>query len=156
MINSLPRSFALCALLLGACSTLSPIPEKPKVEVAGLRIEHLRLTDPDLVVILRLTNPNRISLPVNALELTVDLNDRAFAEGHSLAPVTLPAQGSTLMEVAVHAHSDVLMRTAREMLGSPGGSLRYRVRGQAQVTSMNLAVSFDTPGSTDLTTLLRR
>ena len=156
MIKSILAAGMIVAGGLAGCASLSPVPEKPKVELAGLRIEHLRLSDPDLVVILRLTNPNRVTLPVNTLELTVELNDRAFAEGHSVAPVTLPAQGAALMEVALHARSDVLLRTAREMLGSPGGTVRYRVRGQAQVSSFNLAVHFDTPGSTDLNTLLRR
>jgi hypothetical protein len=59
-----------------------------------------------------------------------------------------------LTELVLHARTDLLWRTVQEMLHSPGGTLRYRLRGQAEVSSLRLHIDFDTPGETDLDTLL--
>ena len=142
-------------LLLSGCVS-TPVIERPRLELAGLRIDRMSLHDPQLGLILRAHNSNRVSIPLNRVEVAVELNDRAFAEGQSAAPVTLPAQGSTLVELVVHAHGDVLWTTVKEMVRTPGGTLRYRIRGTASVSSLDLRFDFDTPGITDFDTLLGR
>ena len=146
----------LALAALAGCAGLAALIEKPTAEVAGLRIERLTLTDPQVVLILRLRNPNPISLPLESLSVQLELNDRPFAEGGTSAAVTLPARQSALTELVLHARTDLLWRTVQEMLHSPGGTLRYRLRGQAEVSSLRLHIDFDTPGETDLDTLFGR
>lgn len=143
------------ALLTAGCTTL-PVLQKPTLELAGLRIDHMSLRDPQIGLILRAHNPNAVSLPLKNVSVAVELNERAFAEGESTDAVTLPARGSALVELTVHAHGDVLWTSVKEMVHSPGGTLRYRIRGSAVLSSLDLHFNFDTPGSTDFDTLLGR
>jgi len=146
--------FALAgALLEGGCTTL-PILEKPSLELAGLRIDRMSLHDPELGLILRARNPNGISIPLKSVAVSVELNDREFAQGESTEPVTLPAHGSALVEMSVHAHTDVLWTAFKDMMHSPGGNLRYRLRGSGVAGGLDLHFNFDTPGTIDFDTLL--
>lgn len=142
--------------VLAGCALLAPSLEKPRIELAGLRIDRMSLQDPDLTLILRMTNPNSISVPLESVNLQFELNDRPFAEGQTHAAVTLPARASALVELSLHAHGDVLVRSFKEMLFSPGGNLRYRIKGQAVVSSLGLHFDIDSIGTTDFDTLLGR
>jgi LEA14-like dessication related protein len=142
-------------LLCSGCVT-TPIIEKPQLELAGLRIDRMSLHDPQLGLILRARNPNRISIPLKQVDVAVELNERAFAEGHSTQAVTLPAQGTALVELVVHAHGDVLWTSVKDMIHAPGGTLRYRIRGSAVISGLDMHFDFDTPGMTDFDTLLGR
>ncbi len=132
------------------------MPAKPEIRVADWRMQHLRLSDPDVVLVLQVHNPNRLALPLSTLSLEVQLNERLFADGHTLAPIELPAQGDALLEVTLHTRSDVLLRTLGDMLHAPGGNLRYRVTGRAVLSPFALEVPFDLTGNTDFATLLKR
>lgn len=146
----------LAGTLLEVGCTSLPLVEKPRLELAGLRIDHMSLHDPQLGLILRAHNPNGFSIPLDQVEVAVELNERAFAEGHATEAVSLPAHGSALVEMTIHVHGDVLWTSFKEMLHTPGGSLRYRIRGSGKFGVLALPFSFDTPGSTDFDTLLGR
>lgn len=145
----------LAGLLASGCAGV-PVLEKPTFELAGLRIDRMTLHDPQLGLIVRAYNPNAVSIPLKRLTVALELNERALAEGESSQAVDIPGHDSALVELNVHAHSDVLWTSFKEMLHSPGGTLRYRIHGVATVGSFDLHINFDTPGSIDFDTLLGR
>ena len=145
---------ALASALLGSGCTTLPILEKPSLELAGLRIDKMSLHDPELGLILRAHNPNGVSIPLKSVSVAVELNDREFAQGESTMPVTLPAHGTALVEMTVHAHTDVMWTAIKDMMHSPGGNLRYRLRGSGVVGGLDLHFNFDSPGTIDFDTLL--
>ncbi len=148
--------FVWLALLIfiSACSTLPSVVEKPKVEFAGLRFDSMDINKPEFTVILRLSNPNSISLPIKSIDMKCDVSGTPFAEGHSLQPVDLPAHGNALMELHLKIQKDGLTQLAKDLLFHPNESVKYHLLGHATLTQLELRTDFEFTGTTGLAHIL--
>jgi LEA14-like dessication related protein len=146
----------IASAVLAGCASLPSVLEKPKMEFAGVRIDSLDLSKPELTVILRLTNPNSVSLPIKTVELKCDVSGKPFAEGRSLQAIDLPARGNTLMELHLSIHKEGLNQMAKDMLFHPNDPVKYHLFGHATLTQLELRSDFEFIGTTDLPQLLGR
>lgn len=148
-------AFLSAGLLLAACSSLPSVLDKPKIEFAGIRFDHIDLNTPEFTVILRLSNPNSISLPIEKVELKCEVNGKAFAEGRSLQAIHLPAHANALMELHLSIQKDGLTQLAKDMLFHPNDPVKYHLAGHAILTQLELRTDFDFTGTTQLDQLFR-
>jgi len=92
---------ALLALFLGAACTSTPTkPDPPVVTLESVRILRVADARADVVLVLRLTNPNRFDLVVETIEYEVTLDGRPAASGRSARVDPLPAGGDAKVELA--------------------------------------------------------
>ena len=92
---------ALLALLLGAACTSIPTKlDPPVVTLESARILRVADARADVALVLRLTNPNRFALVVDAIEYEVTLDGRPAATGRSARVDRLPAGGDAKVELA--------------------------------------------------------
>jgi LEA14-like dessication related protein len=98
--HALVTLVALTALAATGCSSLNPRFEPPTVTLESLRI--LRIIDAraDLLIGLRVFNPNPFVLPVSRVEIDVLIDGRQAASSRSSQITTLPAQGDAPMELS--------------------------------------------------------
>ncbi|HEV8552686.1 MAG TPA: LEA type 2 family protein [Casimicrobiaceae bacterium] len=109
---------ALLALFLGAACTSTPTkPDPPVVTLESARILRVADARADVVLVLRLTNPNRFDLVVNAIEYEITLDSRPAATGRSVHIDPLPAGGDARVELAGRVDVAALA-TALMTLGS--------------------------------------
>jgi len=132
------RAFALCValLLLGACASLRP--EPPKISLIGLQVEELTLSHVNMVVELRLFNPNRISLYVEEVDYALFLNNISVSAGKSLIPVRVEAGRSA----TVFLHVSGAYLRLLQLVGSlqrREENLRYLLDGTVRVKGAGLA-----------------
>jgi LEA14-like dessication related protein len=142
------------ALLIVGCASLPSVLEKPKMEFAGVRFDNINLKQPEFTVILRLTNPNGVNLPIQTVEIRCDVNNKPFAEGHSLQAVDLPAHGNALMELHLNIHKDGLTQLAKDLLFHTNDSVKYHLAGYATLTQLELRTDFEFSGATDFAQLM--
>ena len=92
---------ALFVLFLGAACTSTPTkPDPPAVTLETVRILRVADARADVVLVLRLTNPNRFDLVVDAIEYDITLDGRPAATGRSVRIDPLPAGGDAKIELA--------------------------------------------------------
>ena len=125
---------SLCALvflaLLSACAGLGTRLETPAIDFVGIRALEANLFEQKLEVRLRVMNPNTIALPVNGLDIDVELAGEPFATGVSAREFVVPAQGEAEFDMIVTANAATALlkiasgdRKSREEIG-------YRLKGK--------------------------
>ena len=128
MRSRLLAVFGLAAL--AACAGLGTNLETPDISFVGIRTVEASLFEQKLEVRLRVQNPNTIELPVNGLDVEVELAGEPFATGVSARQFVVPAHGEAEFDMIVTANaaSAILKiaggdRKSREEIG-------YRLRGR--------------------------
>jgi LEA14-like dessication related protein len=98
------KSFAVPALLMlflgAACTSISTKPDLPVVTLETVRILSVADARANVTLVLRLSNPNRLDLVVDAIDYEATLGGRPAATGRSVRIDPLPAGGEARVELA--------------------------------------------------------
>ncbi len=117
--QDLPRRQLLQWLALGsaaalaACAGIKPQMLAPEVSVRNVTMGRFDFSGLDLLVDLRVKNPNDIELPITGIEYGVVLQKVRVAEGKQARAVTLPALGEADMPLQVTVN---ILKTATELV----------------------------------------
>jgi len=115
-----------------------PVPRLPRVELGGIRLGRQSFTETELLVRLRVQNPNRFALPPASVRLDVDLGGARVANAVSQQLASMEAGGAATIEVPLRLS---LLGAGRAVLGSRGRPLQVAVRGSAGFGWMQLPFS---------------
>lgn len=125
------------ALALGGCSMMKTANlEAPEVRVRNVQLGRLDLSGLELIVDLRLRNPNDLALPVTGVEYNLTLQGVKVADGRQAKSVTLPALGEADMRLGLNVN---LLTTAAHLLpllmnpASAPKTLSYKVDGNVKL-----------------------
>ena len=103
---------------------------------------------------MKVMNPNSIELPVNGLEVDIELADEPFAHGVSSRQFIVPAQGEAEFDMIVTANA------ATAILKIAGGNLKadeigYRLKGKLSTKiGMLRTIPFEEAGTLPVADLL--
>ena len=115
---------------LAACAAIGTQLETPDITFVGIRTIEASLFEQKLEVRMRVQNPNTIALPVNGLDVDVELAGEPFAKGVSAREFVVPAHGEAEFDMIVTANA------ASAILKIVGGDSKsreeigYRLRGR--------------------------
>lgn len=131
----------LCLLLvlslLSACSGgIKGVAEPPKVAVYGVRMAKMSLSEGNLLVALRVTNPNSYALPLNGLDYKLSLNGIDIAGGQRTKNFTIDAKQDRIIEIPVTFSLLTLLRTVPNIVKT--GQFTYDLSGHAHFPVVNL------------------
>ncbi len=119
-----------CLVLMVGCTGLGTRLETPEVTFVGIRAVEASLFEQKLEVRLRVLNPNTIELPVNGLDMDVELAGEPFATGVTAREFVVPAHGEAEFDMIVTANAATALlkiagadRKSREEIG-------YRLKGR--------------------------
>lgn len=126
----------LATLLLGlsACAGVNEedvLP--PKVSLANVRFLQGGAFEQQLLLELRVSNPNNFDISLEGLSFSLEVNDAHFADGLSNEDVTLPRLGDTRVPVTATTTLVDLVRQA--LLLGETGEISFRLDGHAFVTN---------------------
>ena len=143
----LPVSLVLFALvLLGACATLSPYKELPRVSLVSIQPQQMGVLEQRFGLQLRILNPNDMAIPVAGLSYVVEINNREFAYGASRQAVDIPAFGEALLDVEVVSNLLNVVQQLQALNAETGSSLRYRLSGKIGLSNSGASLPFDYSG----------
>ena len=136
------------ATLLVACAGLGTKLETPRVSFVGVKALEVNILEQKLEVRLRVRNPNQRDIPVNGLDVDVELAGEPFAHGISARDFTVPANGEAEFDMIVTANAaTALLR----ILGSDRKSreaVEYRLKGKLSThLGMWRSIPFDETGT---------
>lgn len=132
---------------LAACTAIPVNLQTPDISFVAMRALEANLFEQRLEVRLRVQNPNDIELPVNGLDVDVELANEPFAHGVSAREFVVPARGEAEFDMIVTANAATallkLAKSDRKSLEEVG----YRVSGKLS-TRLGLfrSIPFDESG----------
>ncbi|SDH82216.1 LEA type 2 family protein [Propionivibrio dicarboxylicus] len=133
----------LACLVLASCSSLLKAPE---VDVASIELAGFNLSEQRFALVLDLRNPNPVELSLRRLDFSVELDGRPFAQGHSVQPVRVPANGTAQLDVQAVSRLTTLLERLRAARSDGRARLFYRIFGSAELDGVG-TLPFDRQGS---------
>lgn len=115
-----------------------PVPRLPRVELGGIRFGRQTFTDTEVLVSLRIQNPNGFPLPAASVRLDVELGGERVAQAASEQLASIRAGESATLEVPVRVS---LLGAGRALLDARGKAVRVAARGTAGFGWMQLPFS---------------
>jgi LEA14-like dessication related protein len=143
-------------LALAGCAGIPRDLKTPEVAFVGLRAIEASVFEQKLEVRLKVHNPNSIELPVNGLDVDIELADEPFAHGVSARQFVVPAQGEAEFDMIVTANAaTALLKIAGSDRRDP--DIGYRVKGKLSTRlGMLRTIPFDETGTLPIADLLGR
>lgn len=137
---------AVLALSITGCALASATP--PQVDVMGVHLVGLGLTEQQLAVTLCVTNPNRISLDFKLVTADLDVSGAPLATGQSDLAVQLPPLSSTPVPFTVVT---TVQNLGPQLLGILNtGRVEYRVHGTVTLTgALGITLPYSRSGKLD-------
>lgn len=130
--SSLVLSSFLALSSLGSCQylkeTFGTVLQHPQVTVKEIQIVSMNLRSLKIKLKLFVQNPNTFALEFSKLNYEILLNQRLVAHGVQDEKVTLPGEGSTVVEVPVNISNTEASRALREAYKKTG-ALKLHIRG---------------------------
>ena len=119
--------------------------EPPEVRLADIQFRGAGLLEQRLGLVLRLTNPNEVDLPLDGLRVKLEVDGKPFASGTSNENVTIPALGEETVTVeAISSTADVL----GGLTGIAGlNDLEYRLTGTAFLRNSDRRLPIEQEGA---------
>jgi LEA14-like dessication related protein len=142
---------SVVVVLLAGCAGLGTRLETPAITFVGIRALEASLFEQKLEVRLRVQNPNTIALPVNGLDIAMELAGEPFATGVTAREFVVPAHGEAEFDMIVTANAATALlkiaggdRKSREEIG-------YRMKGRLS-TKLGLlrSIPFEESGTLPL------
>ena len=142
-------SFILILLtsnFLGACATLSPYKDSPRVSLVSIQPQEIGMLEQRFALQLRILNPNDVAIPVEGLSYAIEINDREFAYGVSRQSVEIPAFGEALLDVEVASNLLNVMQQLQALHSETRNSMAYRLTGKISLANSPASLPFDYSG----------
>jgi LEA14-like dessication related protein len=143
----------LCCLTLSGCAAIPTNLKTPGISFVGLKTIEASVFEQKLEVRLKVSNPNSIELPVNGLDVDIELAGEPFAHGVSAREFVVPALGEAEFDMNVTANAaTALLKIAGERKGDPIG---YKLKGKLS-TKLGLlrTIPFEESGTLPVADLL--
>lgn len=142
------------SLALAACTAIPVNLKTPEVSFIGLHAVEASVFEQKLQVRMKVHNPNSIELPVNGLDVDIEVADEPFAHGVSAREFVVPAGGEAEFDMLVTANAaTALLKLAGS--GAKAEDVRYRLKGKLS-TKLGLlrTIPFEETGTLPVSDLL--
>lgn len=120
----------LAVALLASCSLLPKL-EAPDVQLVGLQLLPSQGMEQQIRVSLRIQNPNNRDIPLDGLSLKLGLAGHDLLSGGNKLATTLPALGSTRMDVDLSLNLLAGLGLVQTLMKNPNQPLEYHLTGKA-------------------------
>ncbi len=139
----------LLAVGIPGCSLFVPKLEKPTLSVVSVRLLKSDLFHQELMMRMRVQNPNERELPVRSITYQLDVDGQELAHGMSGDSFVVPALGEAEFDMSVSANMAGMLIKLLSQGGNQGGSaVGYRLSGKVALSAGLLrSIPFDETGT---------
>jgi len=141
-------------LAFAACTVVPSQLETPEISFVGLRAIEASVFEQRLEVRMKVRNPNDLELPVNGLDVDIEIAGEPFARGVSAREFVVPSRGEAEFDMIVTANA------ATALLKIAGADrktdvIEYRIKGKLSTrVGLLRTVPFEETGTLPLADLL--
>ncbi len=120
-------SICFLALSFAGCAELQKNIQTPSVQFAGIEPKNASLYETTVDFLIHVENPNPISLPVQALSYSVDINGKKMLSGSAQPGIQIPAKAGTDLRIPVEVRYEEFLNGLQELMHKD--SLGYSIKG---------------------------
>lgn len=124
----------LCAFIT-SCAQLIPT-KPPEVALIGLKRLEPNGFEQRFLISLRLTNPNKQSLPVQSLSYRLNINGQPLVNGSSGALPTLAGHSDTQVDLEARINLISAIGQLAAILQQPDAPLQYQLEADIQLRNL--------------------
>jgi LEA14-like dessication related protein len=124
---------AATVALLGGCA-LAPKLTTPQLTIVGVKLEGSDLLAQRLKVRVHVQNPNDRTLPVKAIDYTLDVDGQPFASGESAGSFVVPALGEAEFDMNVTTNMAGTLVRLLARSSEARASVPYRLSGKISLS----------------------
>jgi LEA14-like dessication related protein len=137
---------------LSACAGMGSDLQAPRLSIVAASMTSADMFSQQFRVRIRAENPNARALPIKSIEYKLFLEGDDFAEGASMAPFSVPANGEQEFDLAVRTHfSSSIARLLSRLTGSNRSKIAYAFTGTVTLDmTFSPKLKFAESGEVDL------
>ncbi len=140
----------MMALVLSGCAGMMTQAERPEVSLTNITLVESNLLEQRYRVQLRVQNPNNFDLPIDGLQMRLELNNQPFVTAVSASPVNVPRFGSALVEVDAVSTLAGLLQQLKGITAKKVEIVNYKLSGKAHLSGRSIALPFSQEGEINL------
>lgn len=141
---------SLAGLVSGCAALRTYQAEAPGVRVANIELAKFSFSEQVLDVTLDVSNPNGYALAIDGIDYELLVQGEALADGATSEGFTLPANGSSQVQISVAGDLLDGMSRYREWQEQGGGAVDYVLAGALRVAGVPVSLPFSYADSVSL------
>ena len=146
--------FLLSAILVvsvfAGCATTGRISESPYISLSNIELVSMGVFEQRYRIMLRIKNPNDISIPIKGMSYAIFINGKEFANGVSNKPVIIPEYGEEVIEIEATSDLTRILSQLQELISGGIEKVSYRLAGKAKLSNRIRRLSYEYKGELDL------
>lgn len=128
-----------------------PLLKLPKVDLDALKLKSLSLSGAELQLMVRLSNPNALSMMLERFQYHLEINGMRWISGDLKENIQVTSKSESHIEIPISLDLLQMGRSVYQIL-TGGESLRYQFGGELDLTTSiallsNVSLPFDRSGS---------
>ncbi|MDR4497165.1 MAG: LEA type 2 family protein [Candidatus Scalindua sp.] len=132
------------------CAATGRISESPYISLSNIELVSMGVFEQRYRIMLRIKNPNDISIPIKGMSYTIFLNGKEFANGVSNKPVIIPEYGEEVIEIEATSDLTGILNQLQELISGGIEKVSYRLAGRAKLSNRIRRLSYEYKGELDL------
>lgn len=136
----------LAGMMMCGCAALQQFVQAPTVSFKGVSLQDMSLIEGNMLFRLNVTNPNPIGATVRNVAYNLKLNGREFLKNTVNKKISLPAGGSSMVELPVTINYLDFFQSVAEFIESD--QVAYDLSGSVGIGP--LTVPYQTSGNLDI------
>ncbi|GJQ60745.1 MAG: hypothetical protein D8M57_04985 [Candidatus Scalindua sp. AMX11] len=144
-------SFALLVVLMSVgCAATSGISETPYINLSNINLLTMGVFEQRYRIMMRIQNPNDVSIPIKGMSYHVFINGKEFAHGVNNKPVVIPEFGEKVIEIEATSDLTSILRQFQELMSGGIEKVSYRLEGKAKLSNRIRRLSYKYKGELNL------
>lgn len=133
----------LFIFLLSCAGVGRGIIESPRISVEGVRLSKVDLDQQEILIDLKVANPNSFPLPIRGISYKLDINGAEFASGFNSKTIDIPSGANNETTLLITGNLlTFLKKFNRDNLTNPA----YRISGDISILSTDLRFPYSHEG----------
>ena len=142
--------FLFVIALFSGCAGTGRISETPYISLSNIEMVSMGVFEQRYRIMLRIKNPNDISIPIKGMSYSIFINEKEFANGVSNKSVTIPEFGEEVVEIEATSDLTGILSQFQELISGGIEKVSYRLTGKAKLSNRLRRLSYEYKGELDL------
>jgi LEA14-like dessication related protein len=140
----------LFLFILTGCAGLGSRLEPPRITLANIKVQEVKIFESILQIDLRVYNTNDVSLDIQGIDCDLELNDRRFATGVSKAEIKIASYDTALIPMIIYSSVLDVVRGLQNL--SNTDNVEYKITGHLRLGggAIPSSIPFKTSGTLSL------
>ncbi|MDR4503976.1 MAG: LEA type 2 family protein [Candidatus Scalindua sp.] len=140
----------LVVSVFAGCASTGRISESPYISLSNIELVTMGVFEQRYRILLRIKNPNDVSIPIKGMSYSIFVNGKEFANGVSSKSVIIPEFGEEVVEIEATSDLTGILSQFQELISGGIEKVSYRLAGKAKLSNRIRRLSYEYKGELDL------